>query len=122
MLSESEEIKISFDTLERGQMYPIIKIERTESCFYGKKVAGLKVTIDDDGTQLITYLPKKLVESVNDQEFQKIETAAQTDQKYSVCYYGKLKTKNVESFTGRIHPPGQGKTRVKAYTYIVLKT
>jgi len=109
MLGDSEEIKISFEMLERGALHPITHIERTESKFGSKVVHGMKVIVDDEGTAVVTYLPKKLYESINDVKLNEIQTAASTDNKYSVCYYGKTVTKQIDTFIGRIHPPGEGK-------------
>ena len=108
MLADTEEVKISFDMLERGALYPITHIERTESKFYGKTVNGIKVNVDDDGTSIVTYLPKKLVDAIDDAFLKQILDAASANTPFCLCYYGKTSTKQIETFIGRIHPHGQG--------------
>ena len=85
MMDNQEEFKVGFSSLERGQLYPIVNIEKTESKFYGKVVKGLKVEILDGELKLVTYLPKKMLEAIQDTDFNAISEAAKSDQKYSVC-------------------------------------
>ena len=107
-MSVDEEFRISFSCLKRGELYPIQKVERTESKFHGKVTKGVKVYFLDEELELVTYLPKKLVESTTDQDVDRINKAGATDKKDNLCYYGKQEGREVTSFIGRIHPYGEG--------------
>jgi len=110
MNNQAEEFKVSFGSLQKGVLYPIKAIERTESTFHGKIVKGFKVTLLDDELELVTYLPKKCVENINEgNEFDNIAAAASTDDKYTVCFYGKMVNKETTTFVGRVHKPKEGK-------------
>lgn len=104
----AEEFRISFGSLIRGQLYPISKIQKTESKFYGKTVNGLKVWILDGELELTTFLPKKLVEETTDVDFQRITAASLTNEKDHVCFYGKMSMPQTTSFVGKIHKHGEG--------------
>ncbi|KAK3933212.1 Phosphoribosylaminoimidazole-succinocarboxamide synthase [Frankliniella fusca] len=104
-----EEFTISFSSLERGQMYPIKMIQRTESTFNGKLVRGIKVVILDDDVELVTYLPSKLVKAIDDKKIEEIKAAGLIDEKYKLCYYGKMQKAMITEFYGRIHPPTEGR-------------
>ena len=109
---QMEEFKISFGCLNRGQLYPIVSAEKTVSEFYGKKSNGIKVKIvDEDDLELTTWLPKKLVDSVDDTQFEDIVKAGKSespDSKFKVCYYGKVESAKTTIFVGRIHKPNEG--------------
>lgn len=57
-----KEFRIGFRSLIRGQLYPISKVEKTTTKFYGKSTDGLRVTVLDSELELVTFLPKKLVD------------------------------------------------------------
>ena len=124
MLNQEEEFKVGFSSLMRGELYPIVKAEKTESKFYGKTVKGMRLVILDDELEIVTYLPKKCVESINDEDFAKINEAGKTNSKYNVGYYGKLGNAQTVQFVGRgVHSPGQGKLRLdlsKRYFLLLL--
>ncbi len=65
----TEEFQGGFSSLERGNMYPIISVERTEAKFNGKANKGMKLIILDDDVKLATYLPSKLTASISDDIF-----------------------------------------------------
>lgn len=104
----ADEFKISFGSLIRGQLYPIAKMERTESTFYGKKTKGLKVTVFDGELELTSYLPKKLVESITDMDFERINAAGKTNEKDAVCFYGSMVSPQTTTFVGKVHKFGEG--------------
>lgn len=119
MNNQTEEFKVSFGSLKKGTLYPIKAIERTESTFHGKVVKGMKVTLLDDELELVTYLPKKCVETVNEtNEFDNITAAASTDNKYTVCFYGKMENKETTTFVGRIHKPNEGKDLENLFQFL----
>ena len=103
-----EEFRVSFSRLTRGKLLPILKAEKTESSFYGKKSVGIKVTLDDDDLEIVTWLPKKLVEGLSDDEFEAINNSGKGQEKYCVCYYGKMDNAKTTQFVGRIHKFGEG--------------
>ena len=108
-LEIEEEFKVGFNTLNRGELYPISKIVRTECTIRGNVVKGLKAEIVDDELALNVYLPKKVVESTNDEVIKEINEAGTTAEKFTTCYYGTLESNSISSFVGRIHRPGQSK-------------
>lgn len=105
---ESEVFKVGFSKLTRGQLYPIVKVVVKEEMFNGKTTKLLETTVLDEDVDIVTYLPKKVIESVTDEDIKKINDAGATSAKYSVCSYGEIKNSVVTSFVGRIHHPGQG--------------
>ena len=109
MLNSEEDFKVGFSSLERGQLYPIVQIEKTESKFYGKTVSGMKVNVLDGDLKLVTYLPKEMVDAIKDADFDEIAYAARTNEKFTVCYYGKMQNSQTTTFIGRVHRPGEGR-------------
>ena len=104
---DSEEFKVGFSTLEVGVLYPIVCAVRTEGNFHGRVTKGIKVVILDGELELTTYLPKKTADFIDDVKFKNINDAGQTEQKWCVCYYGKLVGAQISQFIGRVHPPGE---------------
>ncbi|KAK3907214.1 2-isopropylmalate synthase [Frankliniella fusca] len=116
MSNETEEFKVAFNCLIRGQLYPIKEIERTEKVFNGRKVQGLKVIILDEDLELTTYLPKFILDKTSEADFDAIKLAAKTNQKYTVCFYGEMGTEMQKQFVGRLHKPKEGRNE-KLYTH-----
>ncbi|KAK3908986.1 Breast cancer type 2 susceptibility protein-like protein [Frankliniella fusca] len=110
MAESTEEFQVGFSTLTRGELYPIKKIERSETRFGNKLVKGIKVTVLDGSLELVTFLPKKVVANINDDLFSKIASAAGTDAKYTVCYYGMMKRQSICEYFGRVHEPGEARS------------
>ncbi|KAK3916802.1 Succinate dehydrogenase assembly factor 2-B, mitochondrial [Frankliniella fusca] len=105
-----EEFHVGFSSLTRGVLYPIVKIEKTESKINGRMVQGMKSFVLDDDLQLTTYLPKKVMDKIDDEKFKKINDAGSTDHKWSVCYYGSMGTQLSRTFFGMVHEPGESRS------------
>lgn len=108
LLNANEEIKVPFDELQKGTLYPIAQIERTSSMIEGKVVPGMKVKINHEGMSLFTYLPNKLVK-LSDNLMDLINKAGETDNPFNVVFYGKIGRQGI----GRIHKPGEGMLHIQ---------
>ena len=85
-----EEFKVSFSRLTRGKLIPILKAEKTERQFYGKKSNGIKVTLLDDELEIVKWLRKKLCDTLSDGDITRNNDTGSTDEKICVCVFKTL--------------------------------
>lgn len=116
MSQESEECKVAFNCLIRGQLYPIEEIERSVKTFHGSKTKGLKVVVLDGELELATYLPKCVVDKPTGADFDAVKLASTTNEKFTVCFYGEMGTELQKQYVGRLHKPNEGKECVSWFS------
>lgn len=117
MLQMDQEFRVSFERLDKGTLYKIIKLEKSETKFYGKTTQGVKAHLEDGEIVLTTFLPKKVVESITEGDFTRINAAGTTEKKDAVCFYGVIQVEQIRTFVGRIHKHGEGNCLVLCTIY-----
>lgn len=108
-----EEFRVSFGDLERGKLFPIKKIEELEyNISNGIKKKSLKALIIDDELEIYPYLPKKVMDDIDNDLLAKINAAGAGEdgnKMYKVCFYGNNSTGVINSFVGRVHAPDKSR-------------
>lgn len=75
---------------------------------WSTKKKSIKALLIDDELEIYSFLPKKVIDDVDNDLLAKINGAGEDVKKmYTVCFYGNNSTGTINSFVGRVHTPNE---------------